>query len=95
MAFQYPGSYPQALDMAIQRKAAQEEQSMSMGFKNGSPDKNAAAEFTGDAVSGRLGERGSFGSTVNDPANREAQRMAGDFMNRYLGGIFSPESGYA
>lgn len=95
MAYRYSDTYPEALGHAIQRKAAQGEQSMSLGFKNGSPDKNAAPEFTGDAAYGSLGARGAFGAAVNDPANQEAQRMAGDFMQRYLGGVFSPESGYA
>ena len=62
----------------------------SLGYVAGSPDKRTDAEYSGDTMSGNLGAYGKFGLAVNDVTNEPAQRFAGDFMERYLNGIFGP-----
>jgi len=94
VAFQLPADrYTQsrALDAAIARKEAQEENiPSSLGYESSSPVKGASERYRGGVTGGNLGAYGAFGGQINDVSNQPAQRFAGDFMDRYLNGIFSP-----
>lgn len=94
MAFRLPAdqdAQARIFDLAIQSKQDQEENvAGGLGFEASSPVKRASDRFQGDTTGGSLGAYGSFGRQVNDVANQPAQRFAGDFMDRYLNGIFGP-----
>ena len=94
MAFKLPAdadSQASALGRGIDSKMMRRETPPgSLGYIAGSPDKRATPEYTGDTMTGNLGEFGEFGTAVNDVTNEPAQRFAGDFMQRYLNGIFAP-----
>jgi len=80
------GALGRSLDLAIQTKAAQDENSLGHGYSEGTPQKHASQRFGGDRL--MTGFAGEFGSAANDKKNKIAQESLMRWAGQWASGPF-------